>query len=332
MNQQKLPLKIRLSLGSAFLLGLQDGKQDSCPTTIYLLTYYKGKCIANCSFCSQSRSSKGRADMLSRITWPLYPTKEVISRIVKMRQKDLVKRICVQVLNYPDLSYHLLNLVREIKSRVDLPISISCQPLNLKLMKTLAEYGVDRISIPLDASTKKVFNAIKGSLIGGPYDWDKQRDALREAVKIFGDGYVSTHLIVGLGETEKEIVQTIQWCVNQKIYPGLFAFTPIPGTILENKTQPSILSYRRIQIAHYLITKRKTSLEKMMFDIENNIMSFGVTKEKLRNSVKSGKPFITSGCPDCNRPYYNEKPGGPLYNYPRKLAIKEINEIEQQLY
>lgn len=331
MNQQRLPLKIRVSLGSAFLLGLQDGKQDSCPTTIYLLTYRKGKCIANCSFCSQARTSKGRADMLSRITWPLYSTKEVISRIEKIEQKDLVKRICIQALNYPNLSYHLLNLVREIKSRVDLSISISCQPLNPRMMEMLAELGVDRISIPLDASTKEVFTTIKGSLIGGPYDWDEQRDALKSAVKIFGEKSVSTHLIVGLGETEKEIAQIIQWCVDQKIYPGLFAFTPIPGTILENKPRPSISSYRRIQTAHYLLTRRKTSFEKMKFDDEYNILCFGVTKEELKNCVKTGKPFITSGCPDCNRPYYNEKPGGPLYNYPRELTNKEIKKVEQQL-
>jgi biotin synthase len=25
---------------------------------------------------------------------------------------------------------------------------------------------------------------------------------------------------------------------------------------------------------------------------------------------------MTSGCPNCNRPYYNETPSGPILNYP----------------
>jgi biotin synthase-related radical SAM superfamily protein len=33
--------------------------------------------------------------------------------------------------------------------------------------------------------------------------------------------------------------------------------------------------------------------------------------------------FQTRGCPDCNRPYYNERPRGPMFNYPRKLDDDE---------
>ncbi|MCW3977503.1 MAG: radical SAM protein, partial [Candidatus Bathyarchaeota archaeon] len=37
----------------------------------------------------------------------------------------------------------------------------------------------------------------------------------------------------------------------------------------------------------------------------------------------------TSGCPGCNRPYYNERPGGPLYNYPRQPLPDEIRAIKE---
>jgi biotin synthase len=36
---------------------------------------------------------------------------------------------------------------------------------------------------------------------------------------------------------------------------------------------------------------------------------------------------MTSGCPDCDRPYYNEEPKGPLYNFPRRLRDDELSEI-----
>jgi biotin synthase len=34
---------------------------------------------------------------------------------------------------------------------------------------------------------------------------------------------------------------------------------------------------------------------------------------------------------DCNRPFYNESPGGPIYNYPRNLTAQEIAASKKQL-
>jgi len=331
MAEMHLPERIRVSTGSAIVLGLLRGRLDAKPTTVYLLTYRDEKCSANCGFCPQAKTSKGRADMLSRVTWPPFPTRQVLSRIENTAKTDAIKRVCIQALNYPTVFDDIVNFTREIKSRAKVPISVSCQPLNQEKIEKLAGVGVDRISIALDAATKEVFDKIKGKLAGGPYVWKKQREALREAVKIFGEGFVSTHLIVGLGETEKEMVQTIQWCVDLGVFPGLFAFTPILGTLLENRPQPSLSHYRRIQIAHYLITRGKTRSENMIFDENGCLVDFGVSKEQLLQVIKTGAPFVTSGCPGCNRPYYNERPGGPLYNYPRKPLPEEIVEIERQI-
>ena len=331
MAELRLPKRIRVSTGSAIVLELVQGKLDAKPTTVYLLTYRKGKCLANCGFCPQAMMSRGRADMLSRVTWPPFPTRQVLLGIELAAKTGAIKRVCIQALNYPRVFEDVLNLAEEIMSRVEVLLSISCQPLNREKMEKLAEAGVNRISIALDAATEEIFDKIKGRLAGGPYLWDEQRQALREAVKIFGEGSVSTHLIVGLGETEREMVQTIQWCVDLGVYPGLFAFTPIPGTFLENNPQPSLSQYRRIQIVHYLITCGKTRYEKMIFDGDDRLVDFDVSEEELMQVIRTGKPFVTSGCPGCNRPYYNEKPEGPLYNYPRQPLPEEIAEIERQI-
>ena len=74
MRKGSLPEKIRVSIGSATILGLTKNIMDAKPTTTYLLTYRPEKCSANCGFCPQARMSKGRADMLSRVTWPPFPT------------------------------------------------------------------------------------------------------------------------------------------------------------------------------------------------------------------------------------------------------------------
>jgi len=61
------------------------------------------------------------------------------------------------------------------------------------------------------------------------------------------------------------------------------------------------------------------------------MIDFGVSMHKLKDALRSGIPFVTSGCPGCNRPFYNERPGGPLYNFPRPLKKEEIDQIEEEL-
>ena len=195
----------------------------------------------------------------------------------------------------------------------------------------MADAGAERIGIPLDAATEELFDKIKGPATGGPYCWEKQFKLLGEAVQIFGKGKISTHLIVGLGETEKEMVKIIQRCVDMSVLPALFAFTPISGTALGNNAQPPIQRYRRIQIVRHLIAYGIARCEDMRFDEEDCISDFGVDEQTLLQIIQMGEPFSASGCPHCNRPYYNEKPSGPIYNYPKGISKKELSEIESQL-
>ena len=326
-----LPKFIRVSLGSAMVLGLLKGKLDAMPTTAYLLTYRRGRCNANCGFCPQARGSHGRADMLSRVSWPVFPTRDVLDGIENAVRDGQIRRVCLQALNYSEVFRHLLAFVKAIYSRVEVSVSISCQPLNRENMRQLAEVGVERIGIPLDAATEEIFNKVKGHFAGGPYVWAEQFRLLSEAVEIFGKGKVSTHLIVGLGETERQMVETIQKSVDMGFLPALFAFTPIPGTALKNNAQPPIPAYRRVQLARHLIFHGIARYEDVRFDGKDCISDFGVDEEVLIRIVQMGEPFLTSGCPNCNRPYYNEKPSGPIYNYPRPLTKKETGQMLQEL-
>ena len=69
----------------------------------------------------------------------------------------------------------------------------------------------------------------------------------------------------------------------------------------------------------------------MSFDDDGCLIGFGISERQLQEVIETGEPFVTSGCPGCNRPYYNEKPGGPIYNYPRQPLPDEIAELERQI-
>ncbi len=330
-NDVSLPRQIRVSVGSAIVLELLKGKLDAEPTTAYLMTYRTGKCRANCTFCPQARSSQSNAELLSRVTWPVFSTADVLKRLSKAVESKKLKRVCVQALNYPEVFDDICAVVEQLKKQFRVPISVSCQPLNSKNLWRLYRAGVDRIGIALDAATEELFCKVKGAAVDGPYRWEDQLRLLQVAIGAFGEGNVSTHLIIGLDETESEAVALIQKCVDWGVLPALFAFTPVVGTARASFAQPKVDAYRRVQMARYLIANGIARSGDISFDEDGRIVDFGAPKTLLVRVTESGEPFLTSGCPDCNRPFYNEKPRGPIYNYPRGLTKNEIAETRKEL-
>lgn len=318
---------IRASVGTGAVLGLWRRKLAAAPTTAYLMTYHDGRCAANCQFCPQARESEADIEKLSRVPWPRCSLEEVLSALSD-HQREL-RRVCVQAINYPGVVDDLCETVARVRVACDLPVSVSCQPLREGDVRRLAEAGIDRLGIPLDAATPELFDRVKGRSAGGPYKWHRHLQALEEASSIL-DGRVSTHLIVGLGESEREMIELIQFLHDRGIMVGLFAFTPIPGTPLAGLSQPNLLSYRRIQLARHLIIRGLANSSEMNFE-DGRVADFGASYAHVCTAVNSGEPFRTSGCPGCNRPFYNESPRGPIYNYPKKLSPGEIDMVREQL-
>ncbi len=320
------PEYIRVSIGTAVILGLEQMQLDAQPTTAYLMLYTEGRCLANCGFCPQARESKARIDSLARIFWPKYQLPEVKKAFESLPESNIFERLCVQVINYAGFFEDLVGVINAL-NHFDIPISISVQPLKERQLNQLHQLGVDRVGIPLDAATKALFYGAKGIEAKGPYKWERNLENLRIAQKIFGNEKVSTHLIIGLGETEFEAVQFLQKMIDSHVLPALFTFTPIRGTRFEKMSRPSLFQYRKIQLARFLLLKRQCRIEDFSFNKEGDIIDFGRPMEQLKEVIHKGTPFLTSGCPGCNRPYYNERPGETLYNYPKQLNNHEINEI-----
>ncbi|RLF15954.1 MAG: radical SAM protein [Thermoprotei archaeon] len=316
---------VRVSAGTAIVLGLAKGWLSARPSTAYLLTYVEGRCRANCAFCPQARDSYSSLEMLSRVEWPAYPIDVVVEKVKGALRSKLLARACIQVVNRPEAIEQALWLAERLSEGGLNPVSVSTPPLSLEGFKRLKEAGVERASVALDACSEEVFEEVKGSRAGGPYSWRSHWEALDRALKVFGPGRVSTHLIVGLGEREIDLARTVAKLVEMGVTPALFAFTPIPGTKLEGKPQPSLASYRRAQLLRFLLVNRLASLDDFSFNQHGELIEVRI-KEQALEAVKSGEPFKTSGCPGCNRPFYNERPSGPIYNYPRPLSRVEAEE------
>lgn len=303
---------MRVSIGTAHVLGLKEIKMDALPTTAYLM--HGEGCRRNCKFCSQAAESTSDSRMLSRVVWPHFDLQDVTAGLKKAKEEGRLKRSCIQAVDDGVES----KLTGEIAALVEtgLPLCVSKSVQSLDEIRSLLEMGVDRVTIALDAANPEVYREIKGG------SFERRYAFLLDAARTF-PGRIGTHLIVGLGETEAEMIRWIADLAEADVHVALFAFTPLKGTAMAEQLPPDEETYRRIQIAHYLITEHGYRIEDFQV-CDAWLSGFHRPKDGVLDLLRDGKAFQTSGCPDCNRPYYNERPGGVLYNYPRPLVAEEI--------
>ncbi|WFD09463.1 radical SAM protein [Tepidibacter hydrothermalis] len=310
---------INLSYGSAIEIGLVNATMDINPTTAYIMI--GNGCNNKCAFCSQSIESTSRKDKLSRVLWPKYNKDDILASLLNYRRGN-IKRICVQAMGTNEALEMSKEFIRYIKASLEFPISLSAKVETEEEMKNLFDIGVDNVGLAIDAANKELYEKIKGN------NFDEKVQFIKKMGNRYKDK-ISTHIIIGLGENHEDIFDLYKELIDNNVTVSLFAFTPIKGTKLENKKQPRIQDYRKVQLMTYLI---KCGYKKEDFEFVNReLKNIKNIKRKENYDIKRGIPFLISGCKDCNRPYYNERPGGTIYNYSRELTddecLKAISEL-----
>ncbi|MEM4267821.1 MAG: hypothetical protein QXK37_03225 [Candidatus Woesearchaeota archaeon] len=271
---------MRLSSGSASVLGLMHGNQAVKPTTIYCLI--GDFCKNSCHFCSQPFNQK----IVGRIEWPEIDDNYAIEAI----NKSSIERVCLQCTSSG------LKKARIIAGKLcGKNIRICYNFRSLREVRFIEPY-VNKICIPLDTANRNLSYLLKNM------NFDKVVNLLCSAAKVFPNK-VCTHIIVGLGESEGDVTKLMELLHKNGIGIGLFAFTPLKGTSMESMPRPQIGYYRKIQIRYHRIKGRKASPD----------------------------AFQTSGCEGCNRPFFNERPSGPIYNYPRPLSEDEYRRCIEEI-
>ena len=302
-----------LSAGTASVAGIKKIKSGAVPTTAYIML--GGKCRNNCLFCSQSRGSQAPENMLSRISWPLFEAEEIIAAVKDAWVRGDFKRICLQVVNGEESRAATLDALAALKGKRPMPVCVSGHFDTVGQAAELISAGAERICIALDAATPEIYGKTKEG------NWDKRWQLMEECAAAL-PGRITTHLIVGLGETEEEMAHIMASCLSLGVTVGLFAFTPVKGTPFHDRQPPAADHYRRIQIAHHLM-KKGHGIDAIHFS-GGRIVKFDVAD--LQDMLADGGAFETSGCPDCNRPYYNESPRGFIFNYHRQLLPEETRQ------
>ena len=154
---------------------------------------------------------------------------------------------------------------------------------------------------------------------------------------IYGPFKVNCHIIIGLGETDRDLIEMFFNCHLKKIACYLFSFNPEPGTVMEHAPRQPIKRHRRVQLAKYLIEGKGLNREAIQFDENGFISAIESEDTFIRNTIEEGLPFMTNGCPDrdgvmaCNRPYGSYRPGEEYRDYPFRPTGDELSVIREQM-
>ena len=313
-------LSINVSIGTAAVLGLADVVMDAAPTTAYLML--GGRCGMDCGFCAQARSSQASALKLSRVTWPEFDQPRTLALLAKAVERGDIRRCCLQVTVAESYFQRTLEVIRAVRGACDVPVDAAILPKDIAQVEELLAAGVDHIGFGLDAACERIFQRVKGG------NWARSLSLIEETARRF-PGRGAVHLIVGLGESEQEMAEMIQRMHDLGLTVGLFAFTPVRGARMEDAPPPPISTYRRMQVAQYLITNNLARIGNFTFSTTGQLLNFNLPR--LPEILADGVAFQTSGCPDCNRPFYNERPGGTMYNYPKVLTWEQREAAVEEL-
>jgi len=337
------PEYLRMSLSSAMALRLRNGlfhRNAKSPCVNLLMTYDEG-CFANCAYCGLARERSGKYVDKSfiRVEWPVYSLDEIIENIQKYQGSE-IKRVCISMITNRRGPADLITILRKLRPAIDIPISLLVSPtvISESDLINFKEAGSDRIGIAVDTATPELFNQIRGKSARGPHKWDAYWERIETAMKIFGSEFVGVHFVVGLGETEKEMIQSIQRVHDMGGSTHLFSFFPEGKSRLADRPQPPMGQYRRIQLGRYIIDEGLAGMGEFTFDSTGKITDYGLTADQFNEVIDSGKPFETSGCPGedgqvaCNRPYANSLPGPDVRNYPFHPNEGDIARIREQLW
>jgi biotin synthase-related radical SAM superfamily protein len=343
------PEYVQISTAAAITLGLVEGQMHRCSCTRclnLLLTYPEG-CRANCAYCGLARHREAERNYADRnfirVDWPAVSMDEIVDRISADVEGTPFHRMCISMITHPNSDEDTVTVLKKWTDRIDpgaIPISILSNPTTMTRadVQRLRDMGSDIFTVALDAATPELFDRTRGKGVQSPHTWKKYWETLLEARDIFGSLKFGAHIIVGMGETEYEVMKVVQDLVDLGGHSHMFCFFPEKGSLMDHLPATPRDQWRRVQLARYLVDYCGVRIDQMKFDEEGRIADFGLPQSELSAIVDAGIAFRTSGCPGkfaddisaCDRPY-GDSPPSNIASYPFALQEVDIRKVRSQL-
>jgi len=208
--------------------------RDVLATTVLQTCTRYGNRATSCQFCAIGQSLAKRATIAEK-------TPAMLAEVAKAaRELDGVAHVVLTTGTpaTPDRGASVLaDCARAIRDAAGLPVQAQCEPPDdFAWFERLAASGVDSLGMHLEAVTERVRRRIMPGKAEVPIS--TYLEAFAAAVRVFGRGQVSTYILAGLGDSEREILEFCDTLVGLGVYPFVVPFVPIAGTPLERHPAP----------------------------------------------------------------------------------------------
>jgi biotin synthase-related radical SAM superfamily protein len=347
--EMRSPEYVQMSTAAAITLGVMGGRMHRCGCTRclnLLLTYPEG-CRANCAYCGLARHREADRDYADRnfirVDWPAVPVDAIVERVARDAGNSPFHRMCISMITHPRSDADTVSVLKAWTSRIDpaaIPVSILSNPTTMERadVQRLRDLGADIFTVALDAATPELFDRTRGKGVQSPHKWSKYWEVLLQARDIFGPQKFGAHIIVGMGETEHELLVLVQQLVDLGGHSHLFSFFPEQGSLMDHLPATPRDQWRRVQLARYLIDYAGVRVEQMSFDDMGRVTGYGLPEVEIEKVIAEGVAFRTSGCPGkfrddisaCDRPY-GDSPPSDIASYPFQPNRKDLRKIRRQL-
>jgi biotin synthase len=267
----------------------------------------------------------------------------VIEKVAADGAASPFHRMCISMITHPRSDEDTRTVLKAWTDRIDpsaIPVSILSNPTTMTRedVKSLRELGAEIFTVALDAATPEIFDRTRGKGVQSPHSWAKYWEILMHARDIFGPQKFGAHIIVGMGETEYDVLALVQKLVDLGGHSHLFCFFPEKGSLMDHLPATPRDQWRRVQLARYLIDYRGARVEHMRFDGDGRLTDFGIPRRELEEVIEAGVAFRTSGCPGkfaedisaCDRPY-GDSPPSDIASYPFAPSRADLRRIRRQL-
>ncbi|MCP4201995.1 MAG: radical SAM protein [bacterium] len=340
-EQRTSPDHVRISYASALALRFKSGQFMRAFDFggINLLLNYPQGCQSDCGYCGLARSRSGAYEDKSfiRVKWPLVETDELVDRMARYR--DRLTRLCISMVTHGHAYRDTLDITKRIRSRLETPLSILVAPptLNRERLHDLKGAGADMIGIGMDAVTEELFRSIRSDVPKGSLDWDNYWDIVFAARDIYGPWKVNCHTLVGLGESDRDLMEIFERLLDRQIFSYLFCFNPEPDSRMADHVKSPVRRWRRIQLAKFLLEERGLDPRAFRFDGQGMLEAIHTPAGLVDAAIEEGFAFMTNGCPGsggepgCTRPMGSWRPGEAPRDYPWQPADIDRTPIRKEL-
>ena len=141
---------------------------------------------------------------------------------------------------------------KAVKESSGLPVEVQFEPpRDLDVIDEVHDLGIDSVGIHVETFDPQVLARVApGKARTGI---ERYFAAWERAVSLFGEGQVSTYVILGMGEDVELTVAGCRRAIDMGVYPFVVPLRPVAGSLMQDAQPPSRL-HRAASIAGWRLT------------------------------------------------------------------------------